>query len=236
MHILLNLEGPSASQVDIGEVLENFKAFTKDLPSDMRGLCLSNSLEIREVHNEFGNLADFLAFSDDNNEHEFGGARDPFHYVALIPNNGSLLELDGLKDAPVVHPLLDTWHNSALELIKKKISEELGGSEDIRYNLMALVSDRRKFLQDEINELESKNSKSSSEYSSSEADSSTHTARLMSLKDDLAVEESKWSRFRKEWEDRKPKLTEAPKVELSSQVENLLKSMESKGLFQKNKN
>ena len=51
----------------------------------MRGLCLSNSLEIRQIHNEFGNLKWNFSFRDDEDEKDDGKkSKDPFHFVAFI--------------------------------------------------------------------------------------------------------------------------------------------------------
>lgn len=62
----------------------------------MRGLSLSNMHEIRQVHNSFSrqNMFEFdnsMAKKDD----------DVFHFVAYLPIDGRLYELDGLKEGPV---------------------------------------------------------------------------------------------------------------------------------------
>lgn len=70
----------------------------------MRGLCLSNSLEIRQVHNEFGNLEEHLLYGDEEDRKKKGSKDDdPFHFVAFVKKDDNIYELDGLLDAPIRH-------------------------------------------------------------------------------------------------------------------------------------
>ena len=227
MHILLN------SSVELGQVLENFKAFSQELPADMRGLCLSNSLEIRQIHNEFGNLTELLAFGEDEDELEKDPkAKDPFHFVAFIQRNGKIYELDGLKDSPILHAKTDgasTWQAEVLGIIKKRAE-----SGEIRFNLMALCPDRREALKTEISELTA---------AIEEEKRISWLTRRFQAQQELDEEEAKWSRYRKEWTGRQREYREAshqPKAlkdtklgTISPQVQDLLKSMAVKGLIPK---
>ena len=239
MHILLN------SSVDLGPVLENFKSFSQELPSDMRGLCLSNSLEIRQIHNEFGNLNEILAFGDDEDEKDDGKkSKDPFHFVAFIYKNGTIYELDGLKESPKTHVKCDVteWESKVLEIIRTRVAPD--SESEIRFNLMALCADRRESLKAEIAGL---SAKLSSEYSENESPEKTSLlTKRFQAQQELDEEEAKWSRYRKDWADRQKQYSEAtvvnksspksPKdIKLSSQVQDLLKSMTAKGLIPKNK-
>lgn len=135
LHILLN------STVDVGPVLTNFRDFTQDLPADMRGLCLSNSLEIRQAHNEFGDLEAQLAHGAEDAE----GTQDPFHYVAFVRKNGVLYELDGMRDGPVAHGAVgDEWASRVLEIVRERVAHH--AQTDIRFSLMAVVADQREWL------------------------------------------------------------------------------------------
>lgn len=226
----------------MGQVLENFKSFSQELPADMRGLCLSNSLEIRQIHNEFGNLAELLAFGndddDDDGKEKKDKSKDPFHFVAFIQKNGKIYELDGLKDSPILvgtESDEQSWQKKVLEMIKKRV--DCG---EIRFNLMALCPDRREDLKAEIAEL---TAKLDSENESTEKEERTGLlTRRFQAQQELDDEEAKWSRYRKDWADRQQEYREAssqqPKdtkisAPLSSKVQDLLQSMTAKGLIPK---
>ena len=276
MHILLNFDGGENENVQLGSVLENFKSFSQDLPADMRGLCLSNSLEIRQIHNEFGNIEEILAFGEededigkDNKEK----SKDPFHFVSFISKNGQIYELDGLRDAPLVHFVEEEmememaedgkgncssnssslsenkesenkkseWTTKVLEIIKKRTR----GNTEIRFNLMAVVVDRRERLRAEIAELNVKidnDNPSKVKESGAANEKTTWLTQRFKAQQELDDEEAKWSRHRKDWVERQnrhrdmqPKLDDnaTNPVKLSAQVQDLLKSMTSKGLLPK---
>lgn len=72
---------------------------------------------------------------------------EAFHFVSFVPINGRLFELDGLKPYPIDH---GPWNDSTdwTEKFRSIMSERLGitaGEQyhDIRFNLMAVVPDRR---------------------------------------------------------------------------------------------
>lgn len=92
VNLLLNLD---SSQVTLGSVLDNFHSFSKELDPQTRGLCLSNSQEIRTVHNSFAR-PNFLEI-----EHGKGSKEDAYHFVTYVPFKGHVYELDGLKEAPI---------------------------------------------------------------------------------------------------------------------------------------
>lgn len=72
---------------------------------------------------------------------------EAFHFVSYVPINGRLFELDGLKPFPMDH---GPWqeHEEWTEQFRRVITDRLGIStgeklQDIRFNLMAVVPDRR---------------------------------------------------------------------------------------------
>lgn len=257
MHILLNLE---TEKINSGEVLKNFKSFAQDLPADMRGLCLSNSLEIREIHNEFGNIKNLLAYGneeedDEDDEKKNPKDKDSFHFVAFLNRNSLIYELDGLKDAPILHGKVENeceWGKKVLEIIKTRTSQNKEQNSDldseIRFNLMVLVPDRREVLKDEIDGLKQKqiyntsdtrdtlDTGDTSDTSRADKDEDISVLKLLiKTQNDLDEEESKWSRYRKEWADRNKNAENARDIQpkLSAQVKDLLKSMALKGLIPK---
>jgi hypothetical protein len=229
--------------VELGSVLENFKIFAKDLPADMRGLCLSNSLEIRQIHNEFGNLEGQLAFGEEGDSENRKESKDPFHFVAFVHKNGKIYELDGLKECPIVvcEDVTYTnededWKGRVLEIIKGRV----GDDKEIRFNLMALVEDRREKLKTEIVDLTRK-IEGVDEFNSSERPA--WLSKRFQTQQELDEEEGKWSRYRHDWAkiqgemqiqlQSKPKpKPKIPQV-ISSQVQDLLNSMTAKGLIPK---
>lgn len=219
LHILLN------SDVKRGEILSNFFSFANDLPPDMRGLCLSNSLEIRQAHNEFGNLEEYLAFGDDDDQSK-ENSQEPFHFVAFIGKDDKYIyELDGLKEAPLKHQdLQGFWSEQVLHIIKNRIKD----NQEVRFNLMAVVEDQREKFSARIKIL-------NDEIECNPDGSSELKAERFKLQQSLDDEEAKWARYRNDWDTRKREMAKAsmqPKIPaLSSQVKDLLKSLEAKGLF-----
>jgi ubiquitin carboxyl-terminal hydrolase L5 len=102
------------------------------------GLALSNSEEIRTVHNSFARQSVFefdskMATKDD----------DVFHFVAYVPIKGRLYELDGLKDGPLDHgaiPEDSDWIKTVKPIIEARISKYQAG--EIHFNLMAIIQDK----------------------------------------------------------------------------------------------
>lgn len=228
LHILLNAD---EKHFERGEILSNFLSFAKDLPADMRGLCLSNSLEIRQAHNEFGNLEEYLAFGDDDedNDKAKNKSQEPFHFVAFIYKDSTVYELDGLKDAPVKYPCSDgLWTEKVLKIICDRIT----GKQEVRFSLMAVVDDQRESLKSRLQELTDRIEANTEDCRELKAE----RFKLQQLYDD---EVAKWTRYRKDWEARKREMAKVavPTVKapaLSAPVQNLLKSLESKGLFKSN--
>ncbi|KAM7535165.1 hypothetical protein Aperf_G00000090940 [Anoplocephala perfoliata] len=84
-----------------------------------------------------------------------GDAGDTFHFVCFLPVGRYLYELDGLKQEPINHGLLEDpithngWTRQCLDLLKQRMRDQ-----DVRYNLMAVVPDRRMALTSRLDNLE----------------------------------------------------------------------------------
>jgi len=118
----------------IYRILKNSKGFDPAL----KGLSLSNSDVIKQVHNSFARQQMF-EFDNSMKDEE----KDSYHFVAYMPINGRLYELDGLKDGPVdlgVAPM-DTWMQHVKPVIERRMLKY--SAEEIHFNLMAVVSDRK---------------------------------------------------------------------------------------------
>jgi len=145
LSILLN-----RPDVDVGPELASFKAFTQDLPSDMRGLAISNSTPIRTAHNSFARPEPF----------EYDGRKatekdDVFHFVAYVPVDGQVYELDGLKEGPILLGACDMshWHTVAATTIRERVSRY--NAKEIKFNLLALHEKPRDRLEKELRSLKS---------------------------------------------------------------------------------
>lgn len=73
---------------------------------------------------------------------------ETFHFVSYVPINGRLYELDGLKPFPIDHGTLDDkedWTEQFRRVITERLGIATGGEpyHDIRFNLMAVVADKR---------------------------------------------------------------------------------------------
>ncbi|XP_053549118.1 ubiquitin carboxyl-terminal hydrolase isozyme L5 [Bombina bombina] len=144
--ILMNTTHPD---VHLGETLSEFREFTQSFDAAMKGLALSNSEVIRQVHNSFARqqMFEFDAKSATKDD-------DAFHFVSYVPVNGRLYELDGLRDGPIdLGPCnQDDWISAVRPVIEKRMQKYCEG--EIRFNLMAIVSDRKKIYEKKIAELQ----------------------------------------------------------------------------------
>ncbi|CAI4212177.1 unnamed protein product [Parascedosporium putredinis] len=92
-------------------------------PPDIRGEALSNSELIRED----------------------GEPDDAFHFIAYLPVNGKLYELDGLQPSPISHGDCDgtteDFGAKVMDVLQRRIARY--DASEIRFNLLAMVRDRR---------------------------------------------------------------------------------------------
>ncbi|EER17932.1 ubiquitin carboxyl-terminal hydrolase isozyme L5, putative [Perkinsus marinus ATCC 50983] len=146
LSVLLNAEG-----LDIGEVLTNLRDFTAGFDADTRGWAIGNSEEIRRAHNSFRPQASF-----DVEQREEGPKEDAFHFVAYVPFQGGLYELDGLRGGPVFLEATDSdWAKDALKYVQEKIAKfsKTSEADEIRFNLMVVCGDKIKALRKQIDQL-----------------------------------------------------------------------------------
>uniref|UniRef100_A0A7N8YLI6 Ubiquitin carboxyl-terminal hydrolase n=1 Tax=Mastacembelus armatus TaxID=205130 RepID=A0A7N8YLI6_9TELE len=167
--VLLNCSHPDML---LGDTLTEFREFSQSFDAAMKGLALSNSEVIRQVHNGFARqqMFEFDAKSSAKDE-------DAFHFVSYVPVNGRLYELDGLREGPIDLGACsqDDWISAVRPVIEKRIQKVtlslslcdvahssiycdslvLEYSEgEIRFNLMAIVSDRKMIYERKITELQ----------------------------------------------------------------------------------
>lgn len=140
--ILLN-----CSNIYLGETLSRLKTHTYGMSPENKGWAIGNTPELACAHNSHAipQAKRRLDKSSSVSTGRFTG--EAFHFVSFVPINGRLFELDGLKPYPIDH---GPWNENGdwTEKFRSVMSERLGISageqyHDIRFNLMAVVPDRR---------------------------------------------------------------------------------------------
>jgi len=146
LSILLNAKG-----VSLGSNLYEFKEITKDFPPEVKGMAIGNEPLIKKVHNSFARPEPFSIEKDPSLPSE-----DAFHFISYVPVNGTLYELDGLKKGPISLGQCtdETW----LKLVKPHIQKRIDtySRTEIRFNLMAIIKNRKEALNEKLEELRAK--------------------------------------------------------------------------------
>jgi len=167
LSVLLN--APSAEEeqngdhMQLGPILSSFKSFTSSFPPDLKGMAIGGSEDIRTAHNNFARNDPFLAEGGSRKNPKSEDDSNLFHFIAYIPKNGQVYELDGLKSGPIVVGSYSNntaseesqdaaWLNVARSAIQERI--EKFSSSEIKFNLMAVIRDRRIDLQNNLQNLQ----------------------------------------------------------------------------------
>lgn len=144
LSVLLN-----SSKIQLGDTLSRLKAHTRGMTPENKGWAIGNTPELARAHNSHA-MPQAKRCVEKNTA--LAGvstgryAGEAFHFVSFVPIKNRLFELDGLKPHPIDHGPCgdDEW----TEKFRVVMTERLGvaGGEachDIRFNLMALIPDRR---------------------------------------------------------------------------------------------
>lgn len=143
LSVILNAE------VDLGDTLGAFKSFTSSFPPDLKGEAIGASTELQQAHNAFARKDAFL---HEGKQIEATGNEDVFHFVAYLPFGGKVYELDGLQDGPIVIGDASSDDTAWYSVARTAIQQRMNASPEIKFNLMALVGDRRKLLEQQATE------------------------------------------------------------------------------------
>lgn len=142
--VLLNLD---EKVVQLGPTLSDFKDFTKAFDPNLKGVSLSNSEQVKKVHNSFARqqVFEYDASAPKSDEN--------YHFIAYMPINGRLYELDGLKPGPIDHGKIssDDWIDSVRSVIDRRIARY--AANEINFNLMAVIGDQHKLIENKIGQL-----------------------------------------------------------------------------------
>ena len=147
----------NATDIELGQTLSEFKEFTSSFPPSLKGVSISSSEVIKKAHNAFGRTDAFL--NDGKYISESRTSEDVFHFVAYVPQNGHVYELDGLQTGPIVvgpyggegeeEEQQQNAAGSWLSVARTAIQERMSG-EAIKFNLMAVLQDKRIRLREEM--------------------------------------------------------------------------------------
>ncbi|XP_055687149.1 ubiquitin carboxyl-terminal hydrolase calypso [Lutzomyia longipalpis] len=140
LSVLLNCSG-----LHLGDTLGRLKVHTKGMCPENKGWAIGNTPELACAHNSHAmpQAKRRLDKTSGVSTGRFTG--EAFHFVSFVPINGHLFELDGLKPFPMDH---GPWEEREdwTDKFRRIMADRLGistGEQDIRFNLMAVVPDRR---------------------------------------------------------------------------------------------
>lgn len=146
LSLLLNIKdnGPG---VQLGETISNFGEFSDAFDPDLRGETISNSEEIRAVHNSFSRPNPFIDEEDKDNREQDENNDGLYHFISYMPINGKLYELDGLHAYPIVHGdcTFDEFPAKVSRVLEKRVASSPEG--EMRFALLGLTADRRAQLE-----------------------------------------------------------------------------------------
>lgn len=155
LSVLLN-----CPKIPLGDTLTRLKAHTVGMTPENKGWAIGNTPELARAHNSHAmpqakRCMDKSTASAGVTSSRYAG--EAFHFVSYVPIHDRLFELDGLKPYPIDHGPCDNYEDWT-EKFRKVMTERLGvaGGEpchDIRFNLMALIPDRRIALSHKLNML-----------------------------------------------------------------------------------
>ncbi|WEW60370.1 cysteine-type deubiquitinase [Emydomyces testavorans] len=150
---LLNIIN-NIDDVDIGEQLHHFKAFTMEFTPALRGDAISNFKFVKQVHNSFARRMDILnadlQLKNDSTvkkskaskrNQSFDESEAGFHFIAFVPANGKVWKFDGLERQPqsLGNYIGEDW----LELARPEIQSRMAEYEEdqIEFSILSLVRD-----------------------------------------------------------------------------------------------
>ncbi|XP_018574403.1 ubiquitin carboxyl-terminal hydrolase calypso [Anoplophora glabripennis] len=138
--------------IHLGETLTRLKAHTQGMSPDNKGWAIGNTPELACAHNSHAmpQAKRRLEKGSGVSTGRFTG--EAFHFVSFVPIGGRLFELDGLKPYPIDHgPCNDMeWTDKFRSVITDRLGITADEYNEIRFNLMAVVPDRRLAIQHKL--------------------------------------------------------------------------------------
>lgn len=149
LSILMNADG-----INIGDMLGSFKDFVVEFDPETKGLAIGDSDPIRAAHNSFARPEPFV--HDADNKSKKGEKQDAYHFIAYLPFNGGVYELDGLRRGPIFlgecPPGID-WLTVAKPAVEERMSRY--STSETHFALMTVCEKKSSHILRELEELES---------------------------------------------------------------------------------
>ncbi|CAG9764494.1 unnamed protein product [Ceutorhynchus assimilis] len=147
--ILLN-----CPNIHLGDTLFRLKAHTHGMSPENKGWAIGNTPELACAHNSHAmpQAKRRLEKSSSVSTGRFTGRGEAFHFVSFVPIGARLYELDGLKPFPIDHgPFSEQdWTDKFRSVIQERLGITADEYNEIRFNLMAVVPDRRLAIQHKL--------------------------------------------------------------------------------------
>nr|C4A0D9.1 RecName: Full=Ubiquitin carboxyl-terminal hydrolase BAP1; AltName: Full=BRCA1-associated protein 1 [Branchiostoma floridae] len=152
LSVLLN-----CPQISLGSTLTRLKYFTRGMGPESKGWAIGNVPEIARAHNSHAR-PEPRHLPEKQTGISSVRTAEAFHFVSYVTTNDRLFELDGLKPYPIDHGPWgekEDWTEKFRRVISERIGNATGGENghDIRFNLMAVVADRRQQYETKLNTL-----------------------------------------------------------------------------------